>query len=338
MGTHFFEGAEKLLEVWLTSADETADLRVVSRKSWEELLELVHCQIISTKQDDDMIEFVLSESSMFISKSRFILKTCGQTTLLLAIKPLIKLVRETCGFELKDIFYSRKNFLRPDLQPAVHRNFVDEVEHLEEIVANGSAYTLGKMNGNCWYLYTVDQIGVVEPDQTLEVLMQELDTDVMKQFFKNASTQDSISDAPISIWQKCGVLDLLPDMIVDDHLFEPCGYSMNGVIPGGYYVTIHVTPEPQFSYVSFETNVPRDTYLNLVDRLLNVFRPGKFILTLFANKESRLTNDYKLFIEEETLPAYRRVDHQLMHLKNYNLTYTHYIAKTFAADGTTPIF
>jgi hypothetical protein len=31
MGTHFFEGAEKLLEVWLTSADETADLRVVSR-------------------------------------------------------------------------------------------------------------------------------------------------------------------------------------------------------------------------------------------------------------------------------------------------------------------
>lgn len=32
---------------------------VPNRKSWEELLELVHCQIVSTKQDDDMIEFVL---------------------------------------------------------------------------------------------------------------------------------------------------------------------------------------------------------------------------------------------------------------------------------------
>ena len=33
-----------------------------------------------------------SESSMFVSERRFILKTCGTTTLLLAIEPLLKLV------------------------------------------------------------------------------------------------------------------------------------------------------------------------------------------------------------------------------------------------------
>jgi Adenosylmethionine decarboxylase len=41
-----------------------------------------------------------SESSMFISKNRFILKTCGRTTLLAAIKPLLKLVYEKCGFDM----------------------------------------------------------------------------------------------------------------------------------------------------------------------------------------------------------------------------------------------
>lgn len=36
-----------------------------------------------------------SESSMLVSRNRFILKTCGTTTLLYAIKPLMSLVQET---------------------------------------------------------------------------------------------------------------------------------------------------------------------------------------------------------------------------------------------------
>jgi len=29
----------------------------------------------------------------------------------------------------------------------------------------------------------------------------------------------------------------------------------------GQYMTIHITPEPEFSYVSFESNIPMTSYL-----------------------------------------------------------------------------
>ena len=42
-----------------------------------------------------------------------------------------------------------------------------------------------------------------------------------------------------------------PPADIDDYVFEPCGYSMNGV-DGGTFSTVHITPEEGFSYASFE--------------------------------------------------------------------------------------
>ena len=60
----------------------------------------------------------------------------------------------------------------------------------------------------------------------------------------------------------------------------------------GEYVTIHITPEPDFSYVSFESNVPASSYLKIVTNILNTFNPGKFILTIFATKVGRESSQY----------------------------------------------
>ena len=52
----------------------------------------------------------------------------------------------------------------------------------------------------------------------------------------------------------------------------------------GEYITIHITPEAEFSYVSFESNIPQSSYIDVIMRVLDTFRPGKFIVTAFANR------------------------------------------------------
>ncbi len=62
---------------------------------------------------------------------------------------------------------------------------------LDDLFADGAAYCLGTLNRDCWYLYTLNPLdryvtGSVdkEPDQTIEILMTELDPEVMKLFTK----------------------------------------------------------------------------------------------------------------------------------------------------------
>ncbi|KAK6170700.1 hypothetical protein SNE40_019024 [Patella caerulea] len=320
-GESFFEGAEKLLEVWFEFDDDSLEssLRSIDRKVWEDLLKVVKCEIISRTADEDMDAYVLSESSMFVTKDRFILKTCGTTTLLYAVKPLIKLVKEKCRLkQILDIFYSRKNFSRPDLQIGMHRNFSDEVSHLDKQFRNGAAYSLGRINQDCWYLYTLDNAGVERPDQTFELLMWDMCREKMRVFTKD------VSENGLDATKRSGICDIIPGAKIDEFLFEPCGYSMNGLLPGGYYITIHVTPEEEFSYVSFESNVPRESYDELVKKVLEVFRPGKFLMTIFANKASVAKDCHKEINDAESLQGYVRQDHQFCIFKNYNLTYTMY--------------
>lgn len=66
-----FEGPEKLLEIWFTpsasdvpdadhpSADGRTGLRVVERKMWEEMLDIVKCQVLSVVEGDEMDAYLL---------------------------------------------------------------------------------------------------------------------------------------------------------------------------------------------------------------------------------------------------------------------------------------
>lgn len=250
----------------------------------EKLLKFVRCEILSCRKTEHLDGYVLSESSMFVYKDRIVLKTCGQTTLLNCIEPLMYLAKQVAGFdEILDVFYSRKNFMRPELQDKVHTSFENEIELLDSEFELGSAYCMGRMNHDCWYLYTLQPEKCVSvSDQTLELIMVDLDEKVMSIFTQNCSS--SAREAT----QKSEIDKLFNNMVVDDFLFTPCGYSMNGFLRSGHYVTIHITPELDFSYVSFETNAPLASYVDLITKVLKMFMPGRFIMTIFANEVSYL--------------------------------------------------
>lgn len=138
---------------------------------------------------------------MFVSRRRWILKTCGTTTPLQCIEPLLQMAEQIAGYtDVEELFYSRKNFKRPDLQVSPHRGFEEEVALLDSFFDDGRAYCLGSVNRDCWYLYTlsrgggeiqqhIENIKSVEPDQTIEILMTELDPEIMSIFTKDECTK-----------------------------------------------------------------------------------------------------------------------------------------------------
>ncbi|XP_076395481.1 S-adenosylmethionine decarboxylase isoform X4 [Megachile rotundata] len=311
----FFEGVEKLLEIWFTSSSsinrKQGDLRQIPQWKWQSLLKIVRCEIISICRTEQVDAYVLSESSMFLSKRRLILKTCGTTTPLQCLELLLELVKEYTGFE--------------EVEISPHQAFEEEVALLDTFFPDGEAYCLGSVDSDCWYLYTLNREKSVdetpEPDQTLEILMTHLDPEVMALF-----TRDVCSSADEAT-QKSGIDKLIPNMIIDDFLFEPCGYSMNGVSKNGNYMTIHITPEPEFSYVSFESNIPETSYEEIIRRVLNTFKPQKFVVTIFANKESVAASCPRDLEQTDYLKCsgdWLRTDVQYCRFKNYDLTCAFY--------------
>lgn len=320
----FFEGSEKLLEIWwdskskLTKTSDT-DLRCIPREKLDMILDLAGCKIISQIENQQMIAYLLSESSLYISSNRLILKTCGRTPLLRATIYLMKVVEEECGMsEVKNVFYSRKSFDQPHLQQAPHQSFQQEVAVLDDFFPGGGAYTLGRQNsGSCWHLFTIDNYtdGLKIPDQTLEILMNDLDPSVLKHYYKGY-----YEDAK-ELTKNVGISGLIPDAKIDSFIFDPCGYSANGILKDSYF-TIHVTPQEEFSYASFETNIKFDSLKDLIKKVLKIFQPGRFIMTLFGNSIAPCGQSRRTF--EETFVPYKRKDLQFACFKNYNLTYGYY--------------
>lgn len=320
----FFEGTEKLLEIWFTKSNSKCtnenDLRNIPRDCLDFILDLVNCKILSSTSTRDLDSYVLSESSLFINKQRLLLKTCGTTTLLESVQPIVEAAFKFCGFDaIQDVFYSRKKFMRPELQKSPHSSFEEEIEYLQEFFGGGAAYALGRLNSECWYLYTLNKpMSISEPDQTLEIIMTKLDPEVMKIFTKNVcSTADEAT-------KKSKIDTIFPNAILDAFLFDPCGYSVNAILPKGHYFTIHITPEPSCSYVSFETNAESSDYPDLIKRVLNIFKPGQFIFTFFANEKS-VGIDFGN--KQHNFSDFLYDTYQETKVKNYNVTYAHYTKK-----------
>ncbi|ODQ67892.1 S-adenosylmethionine decarboxylase [Nadsonia fulvescens var. elongata DSM 6958] len=130
-----------------------------------------------------------------------------------------------------------------------------------------------------------------------------------------------------AVAKQSGINGIYPNAIVphviDSFGFAPCGYSCNAVFPNSNYYTIHVTPEDQYSYASFESNVPAKQYglksCDIVQRVLGIFRPGKFSLVYFkAGGSSKKVGG---LIDEDKFVDYKRTNKIVYELDCYDLVF-----------------
>jgi len=301
----------------------------IQKDEWVQMLKLVRCEIIGFISNEFLHAYLLSESSMFVSPYCLVLKTCGTTTLLLCLEKLLKIASSVGLKQVDQFFYSRKSFMFPEYQKFPHTNWDVEIAFVEKKFKNGSAYVVGKTNGSHWYCYTWEVGRCAEikqlfnnKDYTLEILMCELDTENSKIFTKEGGTE---SDGAYTITKELS--KLYSDVTIDDHMFDPCGYSCNGISGCGcYYFNVHVTPESHCSYASFETNIPPTetrSYSALVAQVAQIFKPAGLTVTLFAEKED--FDEHPITNFGQAVPGFKRLDRIHYDFEHYDLAFYHYV-------------
>lgn len=159
VNSNIFEGVEKLLEIWFTG---TGNLRnALPKHVWEtEIFPKVGCSILLTREAHDTTAYVLSESSLFVSSKRIILKTCGTTQCLKALPMILEYTKKS-NMVLDSVFYSRKNFLCPSEQPDLYKSshFESESEFIDGILDSKyetKSLCFGPLNSSRWYLYIME--------------------------------------------------------------------------------------------------------------------------------------------------------------------------------------
>ena len=69
--------------------------------------------------------------------------------------------------------------------------------------------------------------------------MTELDHILARKFFKRDNKTGDTAGKEMT--ELTGIGAINPDALICHFAFDPCGYSMNGIIDGDRYSTIHVT-------------------------------------------------------------------------------------------------
>jgi S-adenosylmethionine decarboxylase len=305
-----FEGPEKRLEVYFNvNSNDKRGLCNITKDQWQVMLDNAKCTIISSTCNDYLNSYVLSESSLFVYPYKILVKTCGTTTLLFCLEKLLEYAT-LCNTKINYLIFSRKNYNFPEKQIYPHKNFDSETQYLDGLFSAGNPLTLGpdstcedyqlvyfvkneqSKSSDPTTQYKAQSNGMMD-NPTVEILMSQLDQDAMSHFYKTSSFTDSKA-----VTREVGFSDIFPEMLTDEIMFDPCGYSVNAISnANGSYFTVHVTPEPHCSFVSFETNHPNFVEDGLVEKVLSIFRPGRFsvVRSFFGDKLPVLPSHFEGF-------------------------------------------
>lgn len=285
-GDDLFEGPEKTLTLCFKQRKVAAgSLRLIPQESWTEVLKHAKCEILSSVEStpldtstsavrltkggkqkkvstNGLTGYLLSESSLFLSDTTLSLKTCGRTTPLKALEPILDIVvpkwRQKCSDEyLSYTTFSRLGYMFPGEQLEPHNSWSEEVSYLERFF-KGESTVLGTEVSSTFHLYVANYMpqGEIVDAFSMQVALTKLDPNASMAMFQEGG--DS-ADAPLkSAWKRLHGDErrsVAANALVDERFFQPYGYSANGVF-GRHFTTVHATPQPSCSYVSVETSMP----------------------------------------------------------------------------------
>lgn len=310
--TNPFEGPEKKIEMILVSPQ--SGLRSNEDGRWRRVVEASRASILSRVSTREVDAYLLSESSLFVWDDRILMITCGKTVLVEALPMILEIVgHENVAF----VFYEQKNFMFPQEQPSSFERDVQRVTHHFP----GKFYKLGPANhDHVNVFYSSHGLEAPSGDSTLQILMHDLDFEAMAPFYAG----DSLT--PEQVERRVGLDSLYPrGMVTDGFLFNPCGYSVNGIRGADYY-TVHVTPQTQGSYVSFETNIFEPDFSATIRRVISTFRPGRFSVVLTTSMDDDCLSAHDTVVD--AVGGYGVADKSLYEFDcGYSVSYLNYEAK-----------
>lgn len=306
----FFEGSEKKIEVVLTPG--SINLRKLGRSYWQKIIEKCNATILSTVSTDKIDAYLLSESSLFVWEDRFLMITCGRTIL---INSGLEFIKEHGTSAIELFIYQRKNEYLPHKQLTI---FEDDISKLKEIFG-GESYRFGRLDGHHNYLfhYATKEYQPAPNDITAELLMYHIGG-------KGAQILRT-EHQPKSVIRDLFQLESnLKGFALDDFVFDPFGYSLNAV-KDDRYLTIHITPQEDSSYVSFETNIELKTMPQLLSTIVNILDPQTFD-TIFYDRSCshEFSKDY--------MPVHKAKDNLS---SGYEVEFTHYMKRFVGCDSAT---
>lgn len=269
----FFEGSEKKVEV-LVHNEKFSLLTDISDEFWAELVHRCHAKILSSISNEQCKAFLLSESSLFVWDNYFLILTCGETNLVNSVEYFI----EQLGVEkIKHLTYQRKNEYFAHAQPSC---FGDDVKRLTQYLP-GKAMRFGAMDSHHNFVFHQNNdFKASIDDKTYEIFAYQISEEA-----SNHLTRQGLEANDIREFLR--LEKLIPNFQIDDFVFEPYGYSVNAIF-GKKYLTIHITPQADSSYVSFESNI---NLIELLPIILAVLQPSSFDLLSYNETEFKALTD-----------------------------------------------
>ena len=259
----FFEGSEKKAEI-IVNNNTFSLLTDLDDGFWQALVARCNAQILSCIDNEYCKAFLLSESSLFVWNDRFLIITCGVTTLVNAIDYFLEQIDQR---HIHHVTYQRKNEYFSHAQLSC---FDEDTKLLAQRI-KGKAYRFGEMDSHHNYIFHQDnQYLIPAEDKSYELLAYQISSPATQLLTTPGLSPQCIRDF-------LSIDDLLPGFLIDDFVFNPYGYSLNA-ISKTEYLTIHVTPQAQSSYVSFKSNI---NLIMLVPQILAALQPASFDLLSF---------------------------------------------------------